>query len=785
MGLSPIRVHGLKNRLKNKDDYEIDSLDDMVFNLDNEDENEDIPFKIKRFRFYLLSNRMNNQIALEKDGLCGQSLDINPCAYEMLKILEYGLNYFEDRFSTITFMNLRSNYEVALADVIIQLIYWIDRFKIPALKNYKKENIENEINEFPYIKALILEANKKGRESLDSYLLAMNEQYFNYLLGIKTEILKKAHEHIEKEKNKDLKQTYLIKNLYMYFDLLNIKEKYVKDVAELLCLLSIKETQYLLFNVKDVFVYLNKKTKNTELLEKYKYILFYLYYRERLECGIMDSLLFALNKKYKTKEEFKQVFVSKITNSELEAKDFNYISSYEYIFWLLDSAFKKRSIGINILFYGNPGTGKTALAKTLIKDLNADGYEVKSTVAKFLEQNHPEQLEDSNRTRRSNLCMLQKILSSTKRSIILYDEAEDFFRKHDEDSQSKFAVNDILENNATPIIWTVNDLRCIEPSYFRRFTYTLNIDSLPMSIYTKILNKLCDKYGINISEEIKKQFEYYKPSLGITEKVLKNYSVVKNKSEKNLLEDLQNSLQAQNYGCKINSPICNDFNFNSKLVNTSENIDELITNIKTLGRLDFSMLLYGVPGTSKTSTCRYIAEQLGLKIINKNYTELSSMWVGETEKNIKNLFEEAKRDKAFIIIDECDVLLQNRNKAYRSWEITQTEALLTCMENHPYPFAMTTNLYENLDQAVMRRILYKLKFDYLTEDQIKEAFKFFFNIELTERLHLSKLTSGDFALIKKQAQFMNKLTDKDWIINKLEEEMNNKKDNEYKSKIKL
>ena len=268
-------------------------------------------------------------------------------------------------------------------------------------------------------------------------------------------------------------------------------------------------------------------------------------------------------------------------------------------------------------------------------------------------------------------------------------------------------------------------------------------------------------------------------------KVLKNYSVVKNKSEENLLEDLQNSLQAQNYGYKVNLPICNNFSFNSKLVNTSENIDELITNIKTLGRLDFSMLLYGVPGTSKTSTCRYMAEQLGLKIINKNYTELSSMWVGETEKNIKNLFEEAKRDKAFIIIDECDVLLQNRNKAYRSWEITQTEALLTCMENHPYPFAMTTNLYENLDQAVMRRILYKLKFDYLTEDQIKEAFKFFFNIKLTERLHLSRLTSGDFALIKKQAQFMNKLIDKDWIINRLEEEMKNKRDNEYKSKIKL
>ena len=97
------------------------------------------------------------------------------------------------------------------------------------------------------------------------------------------------------------------------------------------------------------------------------------------------------------------------------------------------------------------------------------------------------------------------------------------------------------------------------------------------------------------------------------------------------------------------------------------------------------------------------------------------------------------------------------------------------MEFHPYPFIMTTNLYENLDAAVMRRILYKVKHDYLTKDQIKLAFKHFFDLDITENLYLSRLTSGDFAVIKKQAEYQGKMKDKEWLIQKLTEEMNQKK----------
>ena len=98
------------------------------------------------------------------------------------------------------------------------------------------------------------------------------------------------------------------------------------------------------------------------------------------------------------------------------------------------------------------------------------------------------------------------------------------------------------------------------------------------------------------------------------------------------------------------------------------------------------------------------------------------------------------------------------------------------MEKYEYPFIMTTNLFEDLDMAVMRRFLYKVKHGYLKVDQVKLAFKHFFGINIKEDLHLSRLTSGDFAFVKKQAEFQGKLKDKSWLIDRLTEEMNQKKD---------
>ncbi|MCY3728401.1 MAG: AAA family ATPase [Nitrospira sp.] len=70
---------------------------------------------------------------------------------------------------------------------------------------------------------------------------------------------------------------------------------------------------------------------------------------------------------------------------------------------------------------------------------------------------------------------------------------------------------------------------------------------------------------------------------------------------------------------------------------------------------------------------RYLAERLGLEISQKRASDLLSMWVGGTEKNIAGAFAEARSQEAFLVFDEADSLLADRRMAQRDWEISQVK----------------------------------------------------------------------------------------------------------------
>ena len=74
-----------------------------------------------------------------------------------------------------------------------------------------------------------------------------------------------------------------------------------------------------------------------------------------------------------------------------------------------------------------------------------------------------------------------------------------------------------------------------------------------------------------------------------------------------------------------------------------------------------------------------------MPVVKKKCSDLLSMWVGGTEKNIAAAFEEGKENQAVLILDEADSFLQDRSNAVRSWEVTQVNEMLTQMENYPYP----------------------------------------------------------------------------------------------------
>lgn len=137
-------------------------------------------------------------------------------------------------------------------------------------------------------------------------------------------------------------------------------------------------------------------------------------------------------------------------------------------------------------------------------------------------------------------------------------------------------------------------------------------------------------------------------------------------------------------------------------------------------RKGFACLFYGTPGTGKTETVYQIARVTGRDIFMVNISEIKSKWVGESEKNIKALFDEYRlrvsNSKMFpiLLFNEADALLgtrmENTNHAVDKMENSIQNIILQEMENLDGIMIATTNLTQNLDKAFERRFIYKIEF---------------------------------------------------------------------------
>ena len=123
---------------------------------------------------------------------------------------------------------------------------------------------------------------------------------------------------------------------------------------------------------------------------------------------------------------------------------------------------------------------------------------------------------------------------------------------------------------------------------------------------------------------------------------------------------------------------------------------------------------FGPPGTGKSMTAEAIAQYCGRKVYAVNYAQLESKYVGETPKNIRQVFERAANDQAVLIFDEADSFLGKRltnvsQSADYGVNITRSVMLLE-LEKFDGIVIFTTNLMGNYDDAFKRRILASVEF---------------------------------------------------------------------------
>ena len=110
-----------------------------------------------------------------------------------------------------------------------------------------------------------------------------------------------------------------------------------------------------------------------------------------------------------------------------------------------------------------------------------------------------------------------------------------------------------------------------------------------------------------------------------------------------------------------------------------------------------SVLLYGPPGTGKTMAAQIVANEVGLPLFRVDLSQLSSKYIGETQKNLSKVFDEAARTNVILFFDEADSVFAKRTEVETSNDRhsnSESAFLLQKLESYSGFVLLATNLFQ-------------------------------------------------------------------------------------------
>lgn len=455
--------------------------------------------------------------------------------------------------------------------------------------------------------------------------------------------------------------------------------------------------------------------------------------------------------------------------------DFAYLGrDGDEIINLLKGAVGKNLRGINLLFYGLPGTGKTEAIKAAAK---------KAGLELYVPGERSFGGEPSRRDRLMSIILASELLSDKPNAAILADEMDDLFPAEtslmrlfgmasegsDDDHKekglsvaSKVFMNRLLESNKTITFWAANRPDKFDAAFRRRVLFSKEFRVQPAEVRAKLWATVAARHQFSLSSQDAQSLATgFAVAPGLMDNAIRHASlsgggvgaIQRNLGEAaNLLFRSPRAVAARNQ-----VPKHYDARFLNAAVEASEyDLPTLAQRIKESGHKDFSMLIYGPAGTGKTEYLAYFANLLDLDVMICSAADLLSMYHGESERKMIATFAEAEASGRFLIIDEADTFLRRRTDLLNNHEVSGVNTMLTCMQRHPMPFGCTTNLYENIDSAAKRRFTFNIRFETLTAAQKMMAYQHFFGREASQELHAvcPNLVPADFVKVKDQKRFI-------------------------------
>lgn len=442
--------------------------------------------------------------------------------------------------------------------------------------------------------------------------------------------------------------------------------------------------------------------------------------------------------------------------------------------------------GGNLLLYGEAGTGKTALSSALSQELGMSLITIKSLGDELFDSDSL--LSGKHQTGNLRLQyrqLVEKLMVNTKDCLLLIDECEDIFSQGvGSKGIGKEQLHQLLTNNAIPTIWITNTISDIPASCIRRFKWVKEINIPQREVMETVINRT--SRGLGISPAFKEEWvsnEHLSPAIVDNVTTIAKALCLKGKEAEQLLQT--NSLavlKASGHSEPPNQPTyqCH-IPFDAQFINLrtdSISLPQLEQAVEAGS--DVRVLLLGASGTGKTALVNHLHEITGKDLHTIRCSDVMDKYIGETEKNIAAMFEQASTQNKVLFIDEVDSLLLDRSGLDKSWEVQQVNELLTQLEQFDQPFFAATNYAKRLDKAVMRRFDVKLTFDYLTSKQAILLFKrvnnhLAINAQQVRQLNqLTQLTPGDFSILARRKRIFGKVLPIEQQIELLKEENDRK-----------